>query len=285
MRALWGMDGSESARAVGEQLCAVLPSTAELVALAVVPADPLPWLEAPILGVGHAIDEERRTELTAALQAGVAATGWPAGQTRVRVESGDVARVITAVARAEEAEILGLGARAQPYAEELIGPICREVLIQAPCPVLVGRISGPWEQVLLATDGSAPARAAEDFLLGLELGNAVVHVRCVADEKVPAGARPAGLSPLAEESMVAEIAEEAAGRVAAAGHPVTRHVRAGRPAATLVEMARDVHADVIVLGTHGLTGWRRAVLGSVAGEVARTSSTSVLVVPPPSGAP
>lgn len=53
----------------------------------------------------------------------------------------------------------------------------------------------------------------------------------------------------------------------------------GGPAAdTIVREARKQRADVIVLGTHGRRGLRRAVLGSDAEQVVRRSPVPVLLV-------
>lgn len=53
----------------------------------------------------------------------------------------------------------------------------------------------------------------------------------------------------------------------------------GRPAREIVKAARADEAAVIVMGTHGLTGIRRLMLGSVTEEVLRTSPVPVLAVP------
>lgn len=58
-------------------------------------------------------------------------------------------------------------------------------------------------------------------------------------------------------------------------------IRKGRPAPTIVAAAKEVGADLVVLGTHGRKLVERAFLGSVAERVVRTSSVAVLVVPPP----
>ena len=42
------------------------------------------------------------------------------------------------------------------------------------------------------------------------------------------------------------------------------HVRTGRPDVEIVQLANDVNADVIVVATHGRTGLKRLLLGSVA---------------------
>lgn len=281
MRVVWAMDGSEKAREAGRALARLVdPAASDLIALAVVPEDPLPWLEAPVLGVGHEIDAERRAALQAGLKDGIGELGWAVGRARARVESGDVARVIVAVAAEERADLVVIGAREHGYDDELIGPTCAEVLIRVGCPVWVVQEDRPWDNVLVATDGSETARAAEDFVARLAPRGALLHVRSVAAAKVPAGARPEDVPPLAEDEIARAAVEDAADRLAATGFTVTRVARPGRPADVLNAMAAEVDADVVVLGTHGLTGWRRAVLGSVAGEVARTSGVSVLVVPP-----
>jgi nucleotide-binding universal stress UspA family protein len=46
----------------------------------------------------------------------------------------------------------------------------------------------------------------------------------------------------------------------------------------IVRTAKAVHADIIVIGTHGRTGVRRFLLGSVAARVVATASCSVLTV-------
>lgn len=65
-----------------------------------------------------------------------------------------------------------------------------------------------------------------------------------------------------------------------AGIPVRTVTRAGDPAKEILEQARDipVPADLIVMGSHGRSGFERWVLGSVADEVVRTAPCPVLTV-------
>lgn len=58
-----------------------------------------------------------------------------------------------------------------------------------------------------------------------------------------------------------------------------------RPADSIVEYADEVGAGLVVVGTHGRTGLRRLLLGSVAEAVLRTSPCDVLVVPLDASAP
>lgn len=55
------------------------------------------------------------------------------------------------------------------------------------------------------------------------------------------------------------------------------------PAPGLIDVARDVGADLIALGSHGRTGVPRFLLGSVAERVVRHSTLPVLIARPPAG--
>ena len=66
-------------------------------------------------------------------------------------------------------------------------------------------------------------------------------------------------------------------------HGVTTHVEEveGLPAETIIKVAKDTHADLIVMGTHGRTGLSHLVVGSIAERVVRLSSCPVLTVRSP----
>ena len=55
----------------------------------------------------------------------------------------------------------------------------------------------------------------------------------------------------------------------------------GNPADQIVDMAKSEKVDIIITATHGLTGWRRFIFGSVAEKVVRFSRCPVLTVPAP----
>jgi nucleotide-binding universal stress UspA family protein len=60
--------------------------------------------------------------------------------------------------------------------------------------------------------------------------------------------------------------------------PVERHVVEGYAAEEIVRFAEEHHCDLIVIGTHGRTGLRRLLLGSVAEKVLRKAPCPVLTV-------
>ena len=54
----------------------------------------------------------------------------------------------------------------------------------------------------------------------------------------------------------------------------------GDPGHEIVRVAEEFNADLIVLGTHGYTGWKRFALGSVAESVVRHAPCAVLTIRP-----
>ena len=68
-------------------------------------------------------------------------------------------------------------------------------------------------------------------------------------------------------------------QVASAGVTLKAHVHQTEPAASILEVASEVDADLIVMGTHGRSGMSRALLGSVAEKILRSSPVPVLIVP------
>lgn len=63
-----------------------------------------------------------------------------------------------------------------------------------------------------------------------------------------------------------------------AGVPYELRLVTGSPAATLVRMAEEEDADLIVMGTHGRTGLMRVLMGSVAEAVVRRAKCPVLTL-------
>lgn len=66
--------------------------------------------------------------------------------------------------------------------------------------------------------------------------------------------------------------------IAHAGIRVTMHCREGLPYDEVMTMASEQAVDLIVLGTHGLTGLSHVLLGSVAEKVVRNARCPVLTV-------
>jgi nucleotide-binding universal stress UspA family protein len=147
------------------------------------------------------------------------------------------------------------------------------------------------QRLLLATDGSADAslaaRAASDLagITGAELH--VVHVW--------RDLRPAGLSAAAAvehpraarkwEQEAWELLDDQTRSLRNTGTPAAGvHLREGRPAEEIAELAEQLDADLVVLGSRGIGAVRRLVVGSVSEGVVGLAPCPVLVVPGGEGA-
>lgn len=84
------------------------------------------------------------------------------------------------------------------------------------------------------------------------------------------------------EEKIAEFAQ-----TELSGLPVTTVVKRARGQIheEIAETAKEAGVDMIVIATHGRTGFQRLVLGSIAEKVIRVSSVPVLVVPIKDSAP
>ena len=115
----------------------------------------------------------------------------------------------------------------------------------------------------------------------------VLHVYAIQTTPALAGGPeplvvPVALPPPGElrQQAVDSLARFTAGLVAA-GAAVRCEVEAGDPRRAILAAAASLPADLLVLGTHGRSGFDRLVLGSVTEKVLRKAACPVLTVPPP----
>ncbi len=140
--------------------------------------------------------------------------------------------------------------------------------------------------ILLATDGSREAELAATTATDLaERTDSELHVVFVVPTREPFEYEAMGFAieePHEEvkhegrrklEEYVRRI-EEAGGSVAEA------HLKLGKPDDQIVRLAEELGAGLIVLGSRGRGGVRRALLGSVSDSVVRHAHCPVAVVRP-----
>lgn len=135
-------------------------------------------------------------------------------------------------------------------------------------------------RMLIATDGSEAARAA--IAAGLELagkGHAevvFVHVTSLLELAPDQDGRKAPERiPRAETDT---ILCEALERARTHGIEATTELLIGYPPKQIVRLARDIDADLIVIGSRGLGRVKSAVLGSTSREVLAKADRPVMVV-------
>ena len=89
--------------------------------------------------------------------------------------------------------------------------------------------------------------------------------------------------PAVSDAIRSEVRDYAAKALADAKYDVI--VESGQPVHVILHTARELNADLLVMGTHALRGWRRAVLGSVTEGVLHGTTAPILTVSRSHGVP
>jgi nucleotide-binding universal stress UspA family protein len=150
-------------------------------------------------------------------------------------------------------------------------------------------------RILLATDGSSEAELATQTAVDLarmsdsELH--VIHVLDVAPSAMlyPEATDPEGIEmpdPILEEDLEQsseqrgrELLDAEVERVRAVGGTVAQaHLTMGDAAREITHLAEDLGAGLVVIGSRGRGGIKRALMGSVSDSVVRHAHCPVLVV-------
>jgi nucleotide-binding universal stress UspA family protein len=140
--------------------------------------------------------------------------------------------------------------------------------------------------VLLATDGSKDGELATTT--ALDLANSTsseLHIVLVAEEAY-AYVDPSGYPFFTDAELEHELEQQARMRLdaevekirSAGGAVAEAHLRVGAAPAEIVDLAEEIGAGLIVMGSRGLGGIRRALMGSVSDSVVRHAHCPVLVV-------
>lgn len=140
----------------------------------------------------------------------------------------------------------------------------------------------PFNSILCGVDFSdhsrQAVRAAASLAARRHVPLRLVHV---IDMLLAEAAAVAYDEPQLRAAALADLELFAASACKSAGVDVERlvEVRIGRPDREIVEAAQEHGAGMIVLGTHGLGGFRKLFFGSVTERVLRKAMTPVLAVP------
>lgn len=141
------------------------------------------------------------------------------------------------------------------------------------------------ESIVVGTDGSESAKRAvlEAARLAKALGAAELHLvsayaplRDAHIEGAPEGAAKVW-APL-PDAQVDSILSEAKAALVAEQLTVTTHAVRGDPADALLEVASEVDAGMIVVGSKGMHGARRLAIGNVPNKVSHRARCNMLIV-------
>jgi nucleotide-binding universal stress UspA family protein len=139
------------------------------------------------------------------------------------------------------------------------------------------------KRILVAVDFTPTAERALDYAIDLakSLGARVTVLHSYElpivgfpDGAIVATADIAARIMNASQEAMEKLVTSRAGR----GVPLEPVIKTGPPWEVINDYADDIKADLIVIGTHGRRGLSRALLGSVAENVIRTSTRPILVL-------
>ncbi len=149
-------------------------------------------------------------------------------------------------------------------------------------------------KILLAVDGSEEATLAAQTAVDLSnKTSSELHIAHVVYLETPfyltplysTPEAPRATSRLVEEAReeikreAQSLLDEQVKQIEGAGGTVAEaHLRTGRPEAEIVTLAEEIDAGLIVLGSRGVGGLRRALMGSISDSVVRHAHCPVLVV-------
>ena len=149
-------------------------------------------------------------------------------------------------------------------------------------------MSSTYSQVVVGFDFSHSGRAAlyRAIALATRAPFHVLHFVCVIEPHKPIAALPGKVdydyAERIQHMLTDEIEQELRASKAGVRVHFNVHARIGKPAEEILDLAREVGADLIIVGSKGLTGVERLVLGSVSERVVREAGCAVMVARPKS---
>ena len=238
--------------------------------------------------------KDSQRELTEYLQTLAKSQTHPEFTLRTELINGDAASVIVDTAVAENVDLIVMSTHGRSGFQHLmLGSVTERVLHRAPCPVLIVRSSQPITRVLIPLDGSALAESALEpgFEIATNLGcqttlfNVIEHFYVNPEVADQLESVEEGLGRQLEESLFTK--NEASLQIIKqryehmVGQEIHVALAEGPTAQRILEYAKGGHIDLIVMATHGRTGLRRWLYGSVTEKVLRGAHCHMLVVRPP----
>ncbi|MFH1076742.1 MAG: universal stress protein [Pseudomonadota bacterium] len=274
---LLAFDGSESSRNALKQ--AIVLARSEQSWIRVVSVLPSYEGDLHLQGVSG-IEEVLRNPADKLVKAAEEITSCEPVNVIINAEHGEPYEKIIDVAEEENCDLIVMGRRGLGRVERmLMGSVIYRVISHSNIDVLVFPEDAPlgWKNILIATDGSAYSDIALSKALNFarlyEGGCAAVSVANIYPESYAVA--PKIVEQLERKAI--DILRGTAEKARAAGIELeTYHLR-GEPHEEIVNLAREVNADIIFMGSHGRAGIKKFLMGSVTEKVIGLSYCPVLV--------
>jgi len=137
-------------------------------------------------------------------------------------------------------------------------------------------VLGLFRRIVVGYDGSEHSRRALDAAVDpAKMHGAVVHVITVIDI-ASLSSDPAAVGIVREAAN--QISSEAFERLSRDNVDHNVYIRQGDPGDEIIKLAEEIKADLIIVGSRGLSKLKRIFLGSVSQKVVSRSRVPVLVV-------
>jgi len=196
-------------------------------------------------------------------------------------EEGEAYERIIDLAEAENCELIVMGRRGLSRLERaLMGSVTARVIGHSSIDVLVVPLAAEigWKMILLATDGSRYSKVASERAIDFAFQySGQLGVVSVVD--VPAEFY--GEAPDVVEDLINKAkgyVDDVKRQAEASGIKTEAFVMEGDAYKAILDLAKEQNANTIIMGSHGKTGLRRLLMGSVTEKVIGYSSCPVLVV-------
>lgn len=274
---LVALDGSESSlHALKEAFKLATSEKSWITAVCVIP----PYVgDLDLVGVGN-VQQAMRQPCEKAIEQAKALAKSERALMKAVLEEGAAHERIIDVAEAENCELIVMGRKGVSKLEKtLVGSVTARVIGYSQMDVLIVPLDAPvaWKKILLATDGSVHSKLATERAIDFA-GSYGGELKVVSVVDVPpefyADAPDAFEDMIARAKGYVEIARLQA---EAAGVKAEVFVGEGEAYRVINRIAKEEKADMIVMSSHGRTGLKRLLMGSVAEKVIGYAPCPVLV--------
>jgi nucleotide-binding universal stress UspA family protein len=209
-----------------------------------------------------------------------------------------VARIISEAARDYPADLISMATHGRTGPRRwVLGSVAEALIACSPVPILLQRawdpgrratLLGEQPKLLVTLDGSRFAEAVLPAAVALadDLGAEILLVRVdqraydilrpEEDAVVPVDTqqyRPVGTIREYLDKLVGRLRRQSAA-------PISYRVECGDPATAISAAAEETHAALVMMATHGRTGFQRMALGSVADSVLQHGRAPLILVHP-----
>lgn len=197
------------------------------------------------------------------------------------LEQGEPFERIVHVAHDENCDLIVMGRSGLSRLErELMGGVTARVIGHTDRHVLIVQENSSleWDNILVASDGSANSESAVNHAIkvAVEHGSRITAISVAHTDEEMIALAPEHIRHLVDKCSA--YLDEVEIKCREKGVTVETFVREGEPHDQITQLAGEISATVIVMGTHGRKGLGRLLMGSVTERTIGYAKCPVLIV-------